>query len=156
MALQWRHRRANVIGPNFNHWIRDHVQHRLPQSVSRSSSSSITPRVHAVLTAEARIVLISSLTDWLEEERAAAPRQPIGGSGLANVQPRGSSTTVTAPSDSSQTGILRRQREGAFPRFPLLSLLHGSVPCRPGWSLSSRLSASASQSHTPTAGSIPG
>lgn len=70
-----------------------------------SSSSSITPLVHAVLTALLRLRSCVWLTDWLtasssrrrrKEERAAASRQPISGSRLANVQPRGSSTTVSA------------------------------------------------------------
>lgn len=89
------------------------------------------------------------LTDWLtdcgqqqaKQERAAASRQPISWSGLANVPRRGSSTTVsaTARATSTQTGILRRQREGTFRRTPLF-LHRGSIPCCPVLSLSRFLS----------------
>lgn len=143
MKLQWRHRRANVIGPNLDHWIRDHVQHRLPQSAAAAAASLSSYTLFSLRRLRLCAWLserLTWLTEWAsecgqqqaKEERAAASRQPISGSGLANVQLRGSSTTVsaTARATSTQTGILRRQRKGTFRRIPL-SLLRGSIQCRP-------------------------
>lgn len=100
-----------------------------PPTVSSSSSDSITLLGHAVLTAEAPIVCLTDwLTAWLraaasEEERAAASRQPISGSGLANVQPRGSSTTVsaTARATSLKLGYYGDKEREHFAGGPPLS-----------------------------------
>lgn len=113
------------------------------------------------------------LTDWLtassssngsrrrrKEERAAASRQPISGSGLANVQPRGSSTTVSATgrATSLKLGYYGDKEREHFAGSPPLSPPRScSVPPHfiPLF-LSLTTGHSVSQPPSSTAGNIPG
>lgn len=80
-----------------------------------------SPLVHAVLsTLQRRLIasLRACLCDCGQEEEVAA-RQPISSSGQANVQVRGSSTTVLPlPSDFSLCDTAEEKKKPPFSRDP--------------------------------------